>query len=137
MFQFRLINLYIYIYILFIRSYYRCTSQKCAVKKHVERSFQDPSIVITSYEGHHNHHVPAAPSISHRGGNNINILFDHPSMQSSFPPHHHQMLLLDQMMPRAHHLYSSTNVYHHQQQQQESTQFPDYGLLQDIIPPPL
>ncbi|KAG8659848.1 hypothetical protein MANES_02G085100v8 [Manihot esculenta] len=41
------------------RSYYRCTSQKCTVKKRVERSFQDPSMVITTYEGKHNHQCPA------------------------------------------------------------------------------
>lgn len=41
------------------RSYYRCTTQKCIVKKRVERSNQDPSIVITTYEGQHTHHCPA------------------------------------------------------------------------------
>nr|XP_043622297.1 WRKY transcription factor 71-like [Erigeron canadensis] len=41
------------------RSYYRCTTQKCTVKKRVERSYQDPSTVITTYEGQHNHHLPA------------------------------------------------------------------------------
>ncbi|KAL0905673.1 hypothetical protein M5K25_024111 [Dendrobium thyrsiflorum] len=41
------------------RSYYRCTTQKCTVKKRVERSNQDPSIVITTYEGQHTHHCPA------------------------------------------------------------------------------
>ncbi|KAL0320463.1 UNVERIFIED_CONTAM: WRKY transcription factor 71 [Sesamum radiatum] len=43
----------------FPRSYYRCTSQKCNVKKRIERSYQDPSRVITTYEGQHNHHSPA------------------------------------------------------------------------------
>ncbi|KAL3821359.1 hypothetical protein ACJIZ3_007264 [Penstemon smallii] len=43
----------------FPRSYYRCTSQKCSVKKRIERSFEDPSTVITTYEGQHNHHSPA------------------------------------------------------------------------------
>jgi len=40
------------------RSYYRCTTQKCNVKKRVERSFQDPTVVITTYEGQHNHPIP-------------------------------------------------------------------------------
>jgi WRKY DNA -binding domain len=41
------------------RSYYRCTTQKCPVKKRVERSYQDPSVVITTYEGKHTHQTPA------------------------------------------------------------------------------
>ncbi|CAL9225896.1 unnamed protein product [Arabidopsis halleri] len=40
------------------RSYYRCTTQRCNVKKRVERSFQDPTVVITTYEGQHNHPIP-------------------------------------------------------------------------------
>ncbi|KAL0716841.1 hypothetical protein Bca4012_066163 [Brassica carinata] len=40
------------------RSYYRCTTQRCNVKKRVERSFQDPTVVITTYEGKHNHPIP-------------------------------------------------------------------------------
>ncbi|KAK4438961.1 WRKY transcription factor 71 [Sesamum alatum] len=43
----------------FPRSYYRCTGQKCNVKKRIERSHEDPSVVITTYEGQHNHHSPA------------------------------------------------------------------------------
>ncbi|XP_074590342.1 WRKY transcription factor 28-like [Curcuma longa] len=43
----------------FPRSYYRCTSQKCPVKKRVERSHQDPTVVITTYEGKHTHQCPA------------------------------------------------------------------------------
>jgi hypothetical protein len=40
------------------RSYYRCTTQKCPVKKRVERSSQDPAVVITTYEGKHTHPIP-------------------------------------------------------------------------------
>ncbi|XP_047339216.1 probable WRKY transcription factor 48 [Impatiens glandulifera] len=40
------------------RSYYRCTTMSCGVKKRVERSFSDPSTVITTYEGTHMHPCP-------------------------------------------------------------------------------
>ncbi|CAN6345842.1 unnamed protein product [Urochloa humidicola] len=43
----------------FPRSYYRCTTQKCPVKKRVERSYQDAAVVITTYEGKHTHPIPA------------------------------------------------------------------------------
>ncbi|CAK9164133.1 unnamed protein product [Ilex paraguariensis] len=42
------------------RSYYKCTSPGCPVRKHVERASQDLRSVITTYEGKHNHDVPAA-----------------------------------------------------------------------------
>ncbi|PHT45638.1 putative WRKY transcription factor 25 [Capsicum baccatum] len=50
------------------RSYYKCTSPGCPVRKHVERASQDIRSVITTYEGKHNHDVPAA-----RGSGNHSI----------------------------------------------------------------
>ncbi|KZV47658.1 putative WRKY transcription factor 20 [Dorcoceras hygrometricum] len=44
------------------RSYYKCTSPSCPVRKHVERAANDLKSVITTYEGKHNHEVPAAAS---------------------------------------------------------------------------
>lgn len=38
----------------YCRSYYRCTSPKCNVRKHVERVSDDPRAFITTYEGKHN-----------------------------------------------------------------------------------
>uniref|UniRef100_A0A7N0UJL3 WRKY domain-containing protein n=1 Tax=Kalanchoe fedtschenkoi TaxID=63787 RepID=A0A7N0UJL3_KALFE len=46
------------------RSYYRCTNTKCTVKKRVERSCEDPTTVITTYEGQHCHQIAGFP----RGG---------------------------------------------------------------------
>ncbi|PKI77478.1 probable WRKY transcription factor 20 isoform X1 [Punica granatum] len=47
------------------RSYYKCTNAGCPVRKHVERASHDPKSVITTYEGKHNHDVPAARASSH------------------------------------------------------------------------
>ncbi|RZR72252.1 hypothetical protein BHM03_00011757 [Ensete ventricosum] len=43
------------------RSYYRCTSVMCGVKKRVERSSDDPAMVVTTYEGQHTHPSPIVP----------------------------------------------------------------------------
>ncbi|XP_073150098.1 probable WRKY transcription factor 33 [Henckelia pumila] len=42
------------------RSYYKCTYNSCPVRKHIERASHNLSAVITTYEGKHNHEVPAA-----------------------------------------------------------------------------
>ncbi|RDX63262.1 WRKY transcription factor SUSIBA2, partial [Mucuna pruriens] len=40
------------------RAYYKCTSGRCAVRKHVERDSFNPKNVVTTYEGKHNHEAP-------------------------------------------------------------------------------
>ncbi|CAI9098102.1 OLC1v1034685C1 [Oldenlandia corymbosa var. corymbosa] len=40
------------------RSYYRCTTLKCNVRKYVERTSDEPNAFITTYEGKHNHEMP-------------------------------------------------------------------------------
>jgi hypothetical protein len=40
------------------RSYYRCTVSRCGAKKHVEKSMDDPDVLIVNYEGLHLHGPP-------------------------------------------------------------------------------
>ncbi|CAL4954793.1 unnamed protein product [Urochloa decumbens] len=40
------------------RNYYRCSTEGCNVKKRIERDRDDPSYVVTMYEGVHNHVSP-------------------------------------------------------------------------------
>ncbi|KAL6538516.1 WRKY transcription factor [Orobanche gracilis] len=56
------------------RSYYKCTSPGCNVRKHVERASNDLKSVITTYEGKHNHDVPAARNSSHINSGGPNTL---------------------------------------------------------------
>ncbi|KAL0399031.1 UNVERIFIED_CONTAM: putative WRKY transcription factor 2 [Sesamum radiatum] len=61
------------------RSYYKCTSAGCNVRKHVERASHDLKSVITTYEGKHNHDVPAARNSGHSNSGLQNTL---PSRQA-------------------------------------------------------
>ncbi|CAH2033449.1 unnamed protein product, partial [Thlaspi arvense] len=42
------------------RSYYKCTYTECNVKKHVERGADNVKLVVTTYDGIHEHAAPAA-----------------------------------------------------------------------------
>ncbi|KAK2648456.1 hypothetical protein Ddye_015945 [Dipteronia dyeriana] len=47
------------------RNYYRCSKSGCPVKKHVERASHDPKLVITTYEGRHDHDMPPSRTVTH------------------------------------------------------------------------
>ncbi|KAF3964156.1 hypothetical protein ACB098_06G230100 [Castanea mollissima] len=109
------------------RSYYRCTSQKCTVKKRVERNFQDPSIVITTYEGQHNHQCPATLRGNAAGMLSPSLLAC-ASIRPSFPQQ-----LLTQFLPTNNQVDPNSMFYRNLSTQQQF-QLPDYGLLQDLVP---
>ncbi|TYK13261.1 putative WRKY transcription factor 71 [Cucumis melo var. makuwa] len=119
------------------RSYYRCTTQKCGVKKRVERSYEDPSIVITTYEGQHNHPIPATL----RGNLSAASGTFPPSMLTPMPVVGGVGFLPAELLSNA----SSNNqavgggatVYSHNSfDYTYNGRQPEYGLLQDIFPAP-
>jgi hypothetical protein len=109
---------------------------KCGVKKRVERSYQDPSTVITTYEGQHTHHSPA--SLRAGGGHlfmsNAHELPRH-LMPSAFRPD-----LMSMMHPIA--MGANPSMYLPSMPPpvptspapQHQSRFTDYALLQDLFP---
>ncbi|KAL0399627.1 UNVERIFIED_CONTAM: WRKY transcription factor 28 [Sesamum radiatum] len=104
----------------FPRSYYRCTSQKCTVKKRIERSHEDPSVVITTYEGQHNHHSPATI----RGGAAATFLA--PSLFSPPPP-------VFPIFPQVDIFSPSTTTQQYSQQQPQLPDHHQYSLFPDML----
>lgn len=120
----------------FPRSYYRCTTQKCTVKKRVERSFQDPSIVVTTYEGQHNHECPAnlRGSVAAAAILSPSFFASPSAIGPSFP---HNLLLPQLLQMRNPNRADSSNPMMFYPQtlapQQQQFQLPDHGLLHDMV----
>nr|QRX38921.1 transcription factor WRKY24 [Lilium regale] len=82
------------------RSYYKCTNPGCMVRKHVERASHDLKSVITTYEGKHNHDVPAARNSNHHS-NSLASSATNTSVSQSRGLHGRQERLQDNLTPLA------------------------------------
>lgn len=124
------------------RSYYRCTNAKCSVKKRVERSFEDPSIVITTYEGQHTHQSPALLRNSGGEGAGAHMAERSSTTNSSLPPFTQSSLAfsLQMMAPRTSGAASFDPHIQQAQQQQQQEQETDLQSSQrhmiSAVPPP-
>ncbi|RDX98369.1 putative WRKY transcription factor 23, partial [Mucuna pruriens] len=102
----------------FPRSYYRCTSASCNVKKRVERSFTDPGIVVTTYEGQHTHPSP----VMGRSNNFASVM---PGSENYMSQYYQQQVHVNALSSLGF-LSSSSATF-----PQETALLSDYGLLQD------
>ncbi|KAK4430064.1 putative WRKY transcription factor 57 [Sesamum alatum] len=121
----------------FPRSYYRCTNSKCMVKKRVERSYEDPSVVITTYEGQHCHH---SVGLGYPSRGSLSLHLQDPASASYFttprPSTSHFIY------PQQNSLHNITQLHNqgkggasHGVQIANSEPLAGQGLLGDIVPP--
>ncbi|KAK8585895.1 hypothetical protein V6N13_050865 [Hibiscus sabdariffa] len=144
------------------RSYYRCTTAGCGVKKRVERSSDDPTTVVTTYEGQHMHPCPIMPRGTMAFAMDSSS-FGAPSLvvpQPQYLHHQHQLQHQQQQQQLQPYIYTSSpcsniataisNLTHNPSFNgffQEKPRFSnpnssalalrDHGLLQDIVSTPI
>ncbi|KAL2323727.1 hypothetical protein Fmac_028106 [Flemingia macrophylla] len=129
----------------FPRSYYRCTSVSCNVKKRVERSFTDPSVVVTTYEGQHTHPSPVMPrsGVSAGYANNFGSVFPPGNYLSQYPHQHqhHQQQRFNTLTSLSFPYNDSSSPKNAGFTQERRVCNPgtnaflrDHGLLQDVVP---
>lgn len=119
------------------RSYYRCTTATCNVKKRVERSYNDPTIVVTTYEGQHNHPSPVMPRPSLAPITDVGGF----SIQGTMSQYHQQPFV-NTYLPLNNHpcnyLAAATDGGFVNEKrfvnQGQAALFKDHGLLQDMVP---
>ncbi|KAK9747595.1 hypothetical protein RND81_02G002300 [Saponaria officinalis] len=140
----------------FPRSYYRCTSVSCNVKKRVERSFSDASVVVTTYEGHHTHPCTIMPrgmmAVANFGtgidATACGYMMPMQMSNNTSLAHHLQMDYVNSsLVPQLNHLgdMSSTNTSTSRSLMSVQDRcrvtpvdvgsIRDNGMLQDIVPP--
>ncbi|KAF3972051.1 hypothetical protein ACB098_10G069000 [Castanea mollissima] len=129
----------------FPRSYYRCTTASCNVKKRVERSFTDPTIVVTTYEGQHTHPSPVMPRQNFAGAppgsggvSATSFTMPMPRTLSHYQQQHQQSLInpltasnfaINGLLANNPGLLRDTRFC-----TQGAALLKDHGLLQDIVP---
>ncbi|KAF8394696.1 hypothetical protein HHK36_020913 [Tetracentron sinense] len=130
----------------FPRSYYRCTSASCGVKKRVERSSDDPTTVVTTYEGQHTHPSPVMPRRSVAGISLDSGNFAASTTSFTMPmhitqSHYHQQQqhsYFQNLPPSLNFMSSTISPSSFLQERRFCTSTPslirDHGLLQDIVP---
>ncbi|KAK2444874.1 WRKY Transcription Factor [Trifolium repens] len=65
------------------RNYYKCSGERCGVKKRVERDREDSSYVLTTYEGVHTHESPCTSYYTSPMSSNLIYSNQWPSTNSS------------------------------------------------------